>query len=525
MNTNFTFSAPLLLKEIQTPANDQSASQSAARESFETKQTQQENKVVTKTADTDPSNVAEKKKAFSDYVRDAVTSQRSKDNLSADVRGDGGSQDIEDLRADISKLLEDIAAQVLDTASDTDKARDDAPLVLDGSESQDNDQTPLDTLLSLLSGIINTDGEEKGDELLMADEVEKLSETADLLSLLSDKLEALRALLSSDKFVLTSNLSADELQALKDQLAKALDEEENFNELALLNDILSKTAALVKPDPQVSARKQLISADKINQIGHQQSERYDYRYTLDGRAAAAGQDASGDRNSGQFRDALLAARTGSSGGESSSHSSSQSQTSLTAFLATDGALTFSQANGIFGFNGALPQQGAAHISTTTTVSSLVTQAQSATQPHPATQTVMASIQKYGTGKENTRIRIQLDPPELGRVEVKMSLNSDNSSKVVLTAEKPETFMMLQRDAHMLEKALNDAGLETDGGSLEFALADEGFDFNQDNKRGGGHDQGGTGSSSGESEDAQLVEATMDWQIDPRTGRMHYNVLV
>ena len=535
MNTNFTFSAPLFLKEIQTPANDLSASQSAARDTFKTKQSQQqssrhsdvtENKQSSDARTEGKNSVAEKERSFSDYVRDAVTTQRTKDSVSADVSSDGGSHNVEDLRADISKLLEDIAAQVLDTAESGAKGQD-AALVLDGSQNDDGEKSPLDTLLSLLSGIINTESEDQGDALLTAEKLENLSDTADLLSLLSDKLDALRALLSSEEFVVTSNLSADELQALKDQLARALDEEEDFNELALLNDILTKTAALVKPGSEVSARKQLIDTDKINQIGHQKSDRYDYRYSLDGRAAAAGQEASSDQNSNQFRDALLSAKTGNnSGAQGAAPSSTQGQTTLAAFLGADSALTFSQSSGLYNYNIALPQNFVAGVTSAASASSLVMQAQSAVQSHPATQTVMASIQKYGTGKENTRIRIQLDPPELGRVEVKMSLNSDNSSKVVLTAEKPETFMMLQRDAHVLEKALQDAGIETDGSSLEFALADEGFDFNQDNKRGGGHDQGGTGSSgSDETGDIQMVEATMDWQVDPRTGRMHYNVLV
>ncbi|MGB6255155.1 MAG: flagellar hook-length control protein FliK, partial [Bradyrhizobium sp.] len=42
----------------------------------------------------------------------------------------------------------------------------------------------------------------------------------------------------------------------------------------------------------------------------------------------------------------------------------------------------------------------------------------------------------------------------------------------LTVEKPETLSMLRQDAPQLQQALNDAGLKTDSGGLQFSLRDQ-----------------------------------------------------
>ena len=85
----------------------------------------------------------------------------------------------------------------------------------------------------------------------------------------------------------------------------------------------------------------------------------------------------------------------------------------------------------------------------------------------------------------------------------------------------ETYLMLQRDAQLLERALQDAGLDADGG-LSFELAEHGFDFDQNNQRGGGHDNGGTGASD-EGEEIEILESTMTWSVDPETGHTRYDI--
>jgi hypothetical protein len=68
--------------------------------------------------------------------------------------------------------------------------------------------------------------------------------------------------------------------------------------------------------------------------------------------------------------------------------------------------------------------------------------------------------------------IRLDPPELGRIEVNLNVNSDGHAEAELRADRPQTLELLQRDASALERALKDAGLNL-AGSLAFSLKGEG----------------------------------------------------
>ncbi len=68
-----------------------------------------------------------------------------------------------------------------------------------------------------------------------------------------------------------------------------------------------------------------------------------------------------------------------------------------------------------------------------------------------------------------RISIKLHPAELGRVDVRLDLGEDGVVRAALVAERPETLELLQRDARGLERALQQAGLQLDSGSLSFNL--------------------------------------------------------
>ena len=71
-----------------------------------------------------------------------------------------------------------------------------------------------------------------------------------------------------------------------------------------------------------------------------------------------------------------------------------------------------------------------------------------------------------------RFEIRLDPPEMGRIDVRMEVRRDGHVMAHLTVEKPETLELLQRDARALQQALNNAGLEADENSLNFSLHDQ-----------------------------------------------------
>lgn len=111
---------------------------------------------------------------------------------------------------------------------------------------------------------------------------------------------------------------------------------------------------------------------------------------------------------------------------------------------------------------ATPQINAA--SATNQASFAQQMAQSAT-PQPAQQLGVSIVRAAREGMD--RIDIQLHPAELGRVEVKMELGHDGRLIAVVSAERADTLEQLRRDINQLERALADAGFDTDGDSFRF----------------------------------------------------------
>ncbi len=83
-----------------------------------------------------------------------------------------------------------------------------------------------------------------------------------------------------------------------------------------------------------------------------------------------------------------------------------------------------------------------------------------------------------------QITINLKPAELGRIEVKLDVGEDGLVSAQVRADRPETLELLQRDARGLERALQDAGLRADPGTLSFGLRGENRPDGQN--AGGGH---------------------------------------
>jgi flagellar hook-length control protein FliK len=65
--------------------------------------------------------------------------------------------------------------------------------------------------------------------------------------------------------------------------------------------------------------------------------------------------------------------------------------------------------------------------------------------------------------------IRLDPPELGRVEVRLSVGDDGKAQASLSVDRPQTLQLLQNDASNLNRALKDAGLSLSDSGLSFSL--------------------------------------------------------
>lgn len=77
--------------------------------------------------------------------------------------------------------------------------------------------------------------------------------------------------------------------------------------------------------------------------------------------------------------------------------------------------------------------------------------------------------------------IRLDPPELGRVDVRLEVDRNGHATTRLTVDRPETLDLLQREARGLERALQQAGLKTDQGGLEFSLRQQANDGTTDGR--------------------------------------------
>jgi flagellar hook-length control protein FliK len=80
--------------------------------------------------------------------------------------------------------------------------------------------------------------------------------------------------------------------------------------------------------------------------------------------------------------------------------------------------------------------------------------------------------------------IRLDPPELGRVDVRLSIDATGKAEAHLSADHPETLNLLQKDSATLTQALRDSGLDVSQRGLNFSLRGQNSQS--------GNDQGGQG---------------------------------
>ncbi len=70
--------------------------------------------------------------------------------------------------------------------------------------------------------------------------------------------------------------------------------------------------------------------------------------------------------------------------------------------------------------------------------------------------------------------IRLDPPDLGRINVKLDVDSDGNVTTHLVVDRADTLDLLKRDASSLERALQQAGLKTSDHALDFSLRQHSF---------------------------------------------------
>ncbi|UPT63482.1 MAG: flagellar hook-length control protein FliK [Hyphomonadaceae bacterium JAD_PAG50586_4] len=108
---------------------------------------------------------------------------------------------------------------------------------------------------------------------------------------------------------------------------------------------------------------------------------------------------------------------------------------------------------------------------------------------PAAQVAREIVRRFDG--ETTRFELRLDPPELGRVEVKLEVTRDHKVTAVIAADSPQALTELARHARELEQNLQAAGLELSDNGLSFDLRQSREDAQDAN---GQADRGGNSSA-------------------------------
>ncbi len=118
----------------------------------------------------------------------------------------------------------------------------------------------------------------------------------------------------------------------------------------------------------------------------------------------------------------------------------------------------------------VPQMAAHGVASTTATPQASPVSTSQAVPLNAIAVEIAGQAKAG----NSRFEIRLDPPELGRIDVRLDVDKDGNVTSRLVIERADTYDLLRRDQSTLERALQQAGLKTSDNALEFSLRDQGF---------------------------------------------------
>jgi hypothetical protein len=117
----------------------------------------------------------------------------------------------------------------------------------------------------------------------------------------------------------------------------------------------------------------------------------------------------------------------------------------------------------------------------------------------------------------TEFTIRLDPGELGRVDVTLDLDDEGGVAARVVAERPETLALLQRDARLLERALDQAGLRTSPDGLQFSLrGDQGNGDGRAQQQHDGSQQALSRQSGGEEREITLDAAVLAASVGRRS---------
>ena len=172
----------------------------------------------------------------------------------------------------------------------------------------------------------------------------------------------------------------------------------------------------------------------------------------------SGQNAGQNTNSGQDAQRLMAQMV-KADAKVASNGASQPVESFEELLQTPSSQTISSGMATE------TRQTSVHNASMTTNSPV-------TRATAAVQNLGLQISK-SVSEGDTKFTIRMDPPSLGRIDVKMEMMADGKMKAYLSVEHRETLNMLQRDSANLERTLQDAGLKMDQSNLQFSLKQQG----------------------------------------------------
>lgn len=132
------------------------------------------------------------------------------------------------------------------------------------------------------------------------------------------------------------------------------------------------------------------------------------------------------------------------------------------------------------------QQPQAQQQFTVTAAGPTASAQASSVPVPVNALAVDIATRAAAG--NTSFQIRLDPAELGRIDVRLDVDKHGRVTSHLTVDQPATLDMLRKDAPQLQRVLEDAGLKTGDGGLQFSLRDQSSQGGQGDSGQGRHSQ-------------------------------------
>lgn len=137
----------------------------------------------------------------------------------------------------------------------------------------------------------------------------------------------------------------------------------------------------------------------------------------------------------------------------------------------------------------------------------------AEMPAPAALAPLVSIRVLPKleGANSKALEIRLDPPELGRVDVKLETAQDGTLKAVLSAERVEALELLRRDQGTLENALRQAGVALGDNAISFSLSAGAGEQGTGGERRERHDGARAFGEAAQVQDAAMQAASIAWR--------------